>query len=213
MDITDSQNSEATKIAYIMLWIVSVLIVGGASYLAGLNANKTNEKPTNVSGVASSTLPTQTEAAIISPVATIDLERSCEKSGPSQKKDYLVSYILKEGDNFQKIAETELQDATRVSELTTLNDDQRNLMIGSTIYLPPTFIKESSGRLAQVSGRLVKKDNASWQLTYGGGASGPGIGIPAFWLKDIEGLENVIIGDCLTILLDNGVKVYSVKKN
>jgi hypothetical protein len=119
---------------------------------------------------------------------------------------------LKNGDSFQSIAEKELGDATRVSELTTLNEDQKNLTVGSTIYLPPNDIKSSSGHIYEISGKIVKEDNATWQLTYGGGEKGPGLIIPAFYLKDIPELDSFHVGDCVTVLIDNGVKAYSMRK-
>ena len=141
------------------------------------------------------------------------LNEICQKSGPSQKKDYLVPYILKEGDSFATIAEKELEDSTRVSELTALNDDQKQLVVGSTIYLPPENIKQSSGHIAEISGKIVKKDNASWQISYGGGEKGPGVLMPGFWFKDIAEAATFQLGDCVTILIDNGVKAYSVKRS
>lgn len=205
----DNTSSTANIVAF--LWLVSLVIVGFLAYFIGKGSAPSQQEalvtlsptPPPVGGPTSSALPT----------IGADLESICDITGPSQKKDYLKSYILKEGDNFQSIAEKELSDPERVSELTTLNGDQKNLMVGSTIYLPPDEIKESSGNLAEVSGKLVKKDNASWQLAYGGGTQGPGIVIPGFWFKDLSNTTEFAIGDCITVFLDNGVKVFSVTKN
>ena len=62
-------------------------------------------------------------------------------------------------------------------------------------------------------GLIVKKDLTSWQLSYGGGEKGMGIVFPGFWFKDISTRDTYKIGDCVTILFDNGVKVYSIKKS
>jgi hypothetical protein len=81
------------------------------------------------------------------------------------------------------------------------------------LYLPPDFIKNSSGHIAQISGKIVQKDEGSWQLSYGGGEKGPGLWMPRFWFKDLPDKDSYKLGDCVTILFDNGVKVYKVTKN
>lgn len=203
----NSLSSTVNIVAF--FWIVSLLLVGFVGYYIGQSTTSLT-KNTPQTPVA----PTTAEISLLgsTPTPTIDLESICVKSGPSQKKDYLIPYILKEGDSFQSIAEKELGDATRVSELTTLNADQTNLTLGSTIYLPPPQITSSSGHIYEISGKIVQKDNATWQLTYGGGKSGPGLLIPAYYLKDIPNLDSFHVGDCVTVLLDNGVKAYSIKK-
>lgn len=201
----DSLSSTVNIIAF--LWVVSLVIVGLIGYYIGQSRSGATAN-TSQTPVAS----TVANIASMTPTPTVDLESICARSGPSQKKDYLVSYILKAGDSFQSIAEKELGDATRVSEITTLNEDQKNLTVGSTIYLPPKEIASSSGHIYEVSGKIVKEDNASWQLTYGGGEKGPGLLIPAFYLKDIPDLNSYHVGDCITVLLDNGVKAYSMRK-
>ncbi len=214
MENTEESNSQNTKNLNVAIWIVTVILVGAFSFFIGKASNDPKQNVGQL-GVVVSVAPSPTvippTQSIPSP--TVDLESFCDKSGPSQKKDYLVSYLLKEGDTFNKIAENELKDVTRVSELTTLNSDQRQLTVGSTVYLPPEFIKESSGNIFETSGKIVKKDVESWQITYGGGADGPGLWIPGFWFKDIPNINSFKIGDCVTILLDNGVKVYTVKKS
>lgn len=213
MENTNQVDTSSSRTLIIFLWIASLMLVGFVSFLVGKNSNDVSQTISLVPNSTSS--PTQPAGPKIpqSPTPVVDLETSCEKSGPSQKRDYLLSYLLKEGDSLKKIAEEQLQDATRVSEITKLNEDQRQLTVGSTIYLPPANIQQSSGSIFEVSGKIVKKDNASWQLTYGGGSTGPGIVFPGFWFKDIGSIETYKIGDCVTILFDNGVKVYSVKKS
>lgn len=200
-----------SKTLWIFLWALSILVVGGVAYVLGAGTKSDTTKPTLSSEIT--TAPTQIVENTITPTKAIDLDTSCQKTGPSQKKDYLLTYILKEGDSFKSIAETELGDVTRVSELTKLNEDQRNLTVGSTIFLPPKEITESTGNISEVSGKIIKKDEGSWQLTYGGGEKGLGIWMPGFWFKDFPNVNTFKIGDCVTILFDNGVKVYSVKKS
>lgn len=209
----EGSNSNS-KILWIFLWAISLLFVGGVAYAVGSSrptpiAQKTQEE--TITPLPTS--PQEQAMVTIIPSPTVTLTGFCDKSGPSQKKDYLKSYILKGGDSFQKIAENELHDPTRVSELTALNEDQQKLTVGSTIFLPPDSIKQSGGHIFETSGKIVKKDEASWQLSYGGGEKGMGIVFPGFWFKDLTDAASFKLGDCVTILFDNGVKVYSVKKN
>ena len=206
------EKAESTStILWFFLWFLSIILVGGVAFYLGAN---TKNKTANVDHTAEITpIPTQAVSATVAPTQVVDLDTACAVTGPSQKKDYLISYLLKEGDSFQSIAEKELGDASRVSEITKLNEDQRNLTVGSTIYLPPKNITDSSGNISEVSGRIIKKDTASWQLSYGGGEKGPGLWMPGFWFKDFADAADYKIGDCVTILFDNGVKVYSIKKS
>lgn len=213
MDQAGNNSSTANIVA--LLWLVSLVIVAAVSYFVG----RTSATPQNANQFAAvTTFPTQGNQITPPPQGQqqeVDpnLNDICKISGPSQKKDFLIPYVLKEGDSFNTIAEKELGDATRVSELTTLNEEQKQLTVGSTIYLPPSDIKQSSGRLAQISGKVVKKDNANWQISYGGGTTGPGVLMPAFWFKDLPDASQIQLGDCVTVFIDNGVKAYSVKKN
>lgn len=193
---------------------MSLILVGFVCYFLGKNNSFSTSSLKNSTTTSITPLPTQIEIPSTGPtIVPTDSKSICAKTGPSQPKDYLISYILKEGDSFQKIADEKLGDSTRVSELTTLNQDQRQLTVGSTIYLPPSFIKQSSGHIYEVSGKIVLKDNnANWQLSYGGDPKGPGIVFPGYWFKDID-TSPYQIGDCVTILFDNGVKVYTIKKS
>lgn len=193
-------------------WILSLIIVSFLSYHMGKNSlgtRNTVSQPasgafTATTGVASQDNPVLTPA--------VDLNGICKKSGVSQKTEYLIPYTIQNGDTLAKIAENELNDATRVNEITKLNEDAVGLSAGSILYLPPENIKTSSGNLALVSGRIIKKDNAVWQLSYGGGEKGLGITIPAYYFTEVENKDQFLVGDCVTVFLDNGVKTYTVTK-
>lgn len=207
-------NTSSTANIIALLWLSSLVLVGVVGYLFGQSSVDSEGL---VAGIT--TVPTASQQITPPPNTTIaptripDLGGICEKSGPSQKKDYLIAYILKEGDSFNSVAENELKDPTRVSELTKLNEDQKNLTVGSTIYLPPSYIKSSNGALLELSGKIIKKDNASWQISFGGGSEGRGVDMPAYYFKDIPNLQNFQIGDCVTVFLEDGVKVHSISKN
>lgn len=218
MDGSSSNDSSGMsgKLLWVLVWLVSLAIVALISYGAGKGNQATEIKPSPVPTTALQSIPTApplspTPTILLTP--TIDPEAICDKTGPSQKKDYLVTYYMKEGDNISSIAEKELGDGTRTTEIIALNEGGPALAVGSVLYLPPSNIKQSSGHISEVSGKIVKKDNAtSWQIAYGGKVDGPGIVIPGFWFKNVTGTETYKLGDCVTILFDNGVKVYSIKK-
>ncbi len=205
----DGQETNS-NVASTSLWLLALLITGVVCFFIGRNtvsqkASEIDQPQKNV--LSDNTLPT----AI--PTTQVDLTSACEKTGASEKKEYLKSYILKEGDTINSIAKNELGDTTRNTEILTLNDNISKMTVDSILYLPPDSIKSSSGHIAQVSGRIVKMDEGSWQLSYGGGEKGPGLWMPGFWFKDLPDKNNYHIGDCVTVLFDNGVKVYSVTKN
>lgn len=211
------EDESGSKLLITFFWVMSVVFVAVVSFIFGRNsisvALKAEPTPTPIeSGQTIAQQPTVSQETP-TPTPTVDLETACAKTGTSEKKDFLKSYILKEGDTINSIAEKELGDTTRNTEILTLNDNLQQLTIGSILYLPPDFIKHSSGHIVEVSGKISKKDNGSWQLSYGGGEKGPGLWMPGFWFKDIPNADSFKIGDCVTILLDNGVKVYSVKKS
>lgn len=194
------------------LWILAVIIVATGAFFIGRNsvpAPATPKPPDTTTVLSAQTTITDTPT----PTIPADLNAACEKTGASEKKDYLKSYTLKEGDTVNSIAEKELGDVSRNTEILTLNDNISKMTIGSILYLPPDNIKSSSGHISEVSGRIVKKDESSWQLSYGGGEKGLGLWMPGYWFKDLPNLADFNVGDCVTVLFDNGVKVYSVTKN
>jgi len=210
------------KIIFVFLWVASICIVAFVSFAFGKNKNTNitaNAELTPAISPTSAPIAQQNsntnEQATVLPVPTetVDLESFCDKTGPSQKKDYLVAYTIQDGDTISSIAEKQLGSTTRDAEIIQLNDNLSKVTVGSVLYLPPPSIKESSGKLFEVSGKIVKRDNANWQLSYGGGSTGPGIVIPAFWFKDVPNLDSYKLGDCVTVFLDNGVKVYTIKKS
>ncbi len=129
-------NSSSTANIVAFSWLVSLVIVAAIAYFVGRSSVASSDSQQFASlspsptGSGITPPPQQQVAANTNP----SLNDICQKSGPSQKKDYLVPYLLKEGDSFATIAEKELGDPTRVSELTALNDDQKQLVVGSTIY-------------------------------------------------------------------------------
>lgn len=206
----DGQETNS-NVATTSLWLLAILLTGVICFFIGKNSNSsaapTDEPQKNVLSENNS-LPTQVPTE-----PPPDLASTCEITGASEKKDYLKSYILKEGDTVNSIAKNELGDTTRNTEILTLNDNISKMTVGSILYLPPDNIKSSSGHIAQVSGRITKLDEGSWQLSYGGGEKGPGLWMPGFWFKDLPDKNNYKVGDCVTVLFDNGVKVYKVTKN
>lgn len=205
----DGQETNSS-VASTSLWLLAILLTGIVCFFLGRNT--VAQKPQEIDQPQKNVLSDNTLPTAI-PTPQIDLTTACEKTGASEKKEYLKSYILKEGDTINSIAKNELGDTTRNTEILTLNDNISKMTVGSILYLPPDNIKSSSGHIAQVSGRIIKMDEGSWQLSYGGVEKGPGLWMPGFWFKDLAHKNNYHIGDCVTVLFDNGVKVYSVTKN
>lgn len=198
-------------------WTVSLIVIGFLSFNAGKNSN--NSASTSLQNVpAASITPSSTVLGVqevnigVSPTIGADLMGICKKSGFSQKSEFLPSYTIKDGDSLQEIAESQLGDPKRLDELMTLNSGTSGLSAGSTLYLPPPSIKQSSGHLIQVSGMIVRKDNAVWQLSYGGGEKGLGLVIPTYYFNDVANTQGYALGDCITVFLDDGVKAYTVSK-
>lgn len=208
-----SSGSNGSKGLLIFLWVVSLALVSGFSFMVGKNTPDStllsmSQVPTPAnSGEAQA----QTEAT--PPVPSVDLNGICKKSGASQKSEYLRPYTVQAGDSLQSIAEKELGDATRIDELTKLNAEAAGLTtVGSTLYLPPEGMEKTSGNLFQASGMIVRLDNSVWQISYGGGVKGLGIAIPTYYFSEVTNKNDFAVGDCVVVFMDNGVQVYKITK-
>jgi hypothetical protein len=164
-----------------------------------------SQNPQNITEAASNNAPTSVSNN--SPVATNN--KACAKNGPAQKWEYLTPYVVKDGDTIQSIATTQMNDANRVNEILQING-QGPYVVGSTIYLPPSSITQSSGNIKEVYGMLIAKDSSYWHLSYSSDPKGLGILLPSFWFNSISNSNSFSSGDCLKILFDDGNKVYSV---
>ncbi len=88
----------------------------------------------------------------------------------------------------------------------------KTLTVLSRVWLTPPDVAKSTGKLALVAGRIVRLDNAVWQISYGGGVDGLGLAIPAYYFSSVTNKADFKLGDCVTIFLDDGVKVFTVTK-
>lgn len=210
-----SNESKNPQLLIGSFWVISILIALFFGYLMGNVANTASQgsnqtQNSNVLAIQdASSNPSPTQST--NPTPQIVNKNICSKSGFSQKWEYLVSYEIKENDSLQEIAKSELNDSSRVNEIMQLNG-MGQLVVGSTLYLPPQSITKSSGNIKEVSGRLVVKDNNSWNVSFNGSEDGQAIIIPSFWFAEISDKDTFAVGDCLTVLLDDGYKVFSVKK-
>jgi hypothetical protein len=223
-----SQSSVNSKMLIAFLWIVSVVLIGTVGYGYGQSSvtsqPKTEEKVLNAqtnqpaslqdprsasdkAAVAESvTLPASNTA--VGPASSGNTS-ACTKTGFAQKWEYLTAYVIRASDTLQTIATEQLKDATRVNELLQING-VGPLVVGSTLYLPPPSITKSSGKIQQVYGKLVEKNDTSWHVSFTGDKSGQGILIPSFLFQDVPNKDSFEIGNCVTVLLDDGYKVYSL---
>lgn len=210
---SSSSGSSGSKGLLIFLWVVSLALVSGFSFMVGKNTPDSTLKGLSMSQAPTNTGGTQAQTEAISPAPSVDLNGICKKSGASQKSEYLRPYTVQPGDSLQSIAEKELGDKARIDELTKLNTDLAGLTtVGSTLYLPPQGMEKTSGNLFQTSGMIVRLDNSVWQISYGGGVNGLGIAIPAYYFSEVTNKNDFAVGDCVVVFMDNGVKVYKITK-
>jgi hypothetical protein len=221
------KNSSSLDAKFLLgtLWVISLLIVGYLGFIYGKGSSAQQSKTTQEKTVLQATnqalniqTPTPSESSLeknalpvstenVTPTAVI--ENTCSKNGFAQKWEYLTSYTIKGGDSLQSIAADQLKDATRADEILKING-VGSLVVGSTLYLPPSSITKSSGNIKQVYGKLVEKNSVSWHLSFTAGTTGQGILIPAYLFDSVPNVSTYKIGDCLSILLDDGYKIYSL---
>lgn len=134
---------------------------------------------------------------------------TCPKTGFAQKWEYLTAYTVKQNDTLESIATDQLKDASRVNELLKING-VGPYVVGSTLYLPPPSITKSSGNIQQVYGKLVERNDTSWHVSFTADKTGQGILIPSFLFNSVPNKDSVKMGDCVSVLFDNGYKIYNL---
>lgn len=203
-------DTSTPKLLMSFLWLISLLVVGFIGYTIGQAAKQPNlqtDKQVLNSLVSQAPVP---PTAIASPSPQKNDTPACEKSGYAQKWEFLQPYTVKEKDTVQGIAETELGDASRSNEIMQING--LPLVAGSTIYLPPDIVTKSNGYLKQVQGKLIEKNASMWHVSFNNDEKGLGILIPSYWFKNISSKDMFVVGDCVTVLLDDGNTVFTVTK-
>ncbi len=223
---TPSESSGDSKYWMTSLWVISLFLVGFLGYFYGKGSvdsqPNTAEKVLSAQANQESTLKApvaNNQSTVVGPdsnaptasqneTATLG-NNTCAKTGLSQKWEYLTPYVLKESDSMQSIAKEQLKDESRVNELLQLNG-VGPFVAGSTIYLPPSFITKSSGNIKQINGKLVEKNDASWHISFTADKSGQGLLVPAYLFQTVSNASSFSIGSCISVLLDDGFKVYSV---
>ena len=203
-----SPETSSARIILSFIWVLTLIIAGYFGFLYGKGTSSAGDASAKkvlpaVSSMTSTPIPQSTPSIVDNNV--------CKKSGFAQKWEYLIPYVIKENDSLQSIVASELKDPSRINEVMELNG-VGPLVLGSTLYLPPKSITKSTGNIKQVHGKLIEKNNASWQLSFNGQKDGQGILIPSFWFGEIPNTESYKVDDCLTVLLDDGFKVFTVSK-
>ncbi len=207
------------KMFFSVLWVASVIVSGFIGFVWGqgtksddsekvLMANTSQVQvtvaPSPQTTVGSNNVPGSGNT----PLPTVNTT-PCSKTGFAQKWEYLTPYVIKENDSIQSIAKEQLKDETRVNEILKING-VGPLVVGSTLYLPPSTITKSSGNIKQVYGKLVEKTNASWHLSFSSDPKGQGVLIPSFLFEGVANEGIYKLGDCLKVFFDDGFTVYSV---
>lgn len=217
---TSGENeSSRTKEFVAVMWVFSLVLVGFFAFFIGRGTKPPEKQVDQVLGAlqkaeVSPTLPPAPTQAMLQPVEQQSVTPTpdvspCTKSGMAQKWEFLASYTVNEGDSLQSIASSELGDAGRTNEILQINGTGP-YVAGSTIYLPPKSITKSNGRLQLVQGKLVERDASNWHVSFNDEKDGRGILIPTFWFADIPDRDSYHVGDCVSVLLDDGFKVFSV---
>jgi len=226
-NVTDQSNnySPGTQLMVGVSVVLVLAVIGFFGYTA-LKGNSAGQSSTNqpVLGASTNQLsPPQTitqspqniaQAATTAHesgntnVPSSSTNKTCSKNGPAQKWEYLTPYVVKDGDSLQSIATSQLNDASRVNEIMQING-QGPYVVGSTLYLPPSFITKSTGNLKEVYGLLTAKDASYWHINYSSDPNGIGIIIPTFWFGSVAGSDSLTVGDCIKVLFDDGNKVFS----
>ncbi len=211
-----TNDSLNMKILVGIFWVFTTVIsaVVGFSYGRNTQVAQLPVEKNTVLGSTSEIAATPTESVEnILPSAPTNITPTstafCKKAGFAQKWEYLTPYIIKENDSFQSIATRELQDATRVNEITQLNGIGQ-LVVGSTVYLPPPSVSKSSGNLKQVYGKLSDKNSVSWHINFSVDPNGQGLLIPSFWFEGLANSNTFKIGDCVKVFFEDGYKVFSI---
>lgn len=220
------QSAPADEINWKMLmstlWVVTLLITGFGGYLYGRSTTvvvdpekkvvlgSTNESPTPIEAQQQTSY---LQGETPTPITTLQQKSSgtCKKTGFAQKWEYLKPYTVKQNDSYQDIAKTELHDATRVNEITQINGIGQ-VVVGSTLYLPPDEVTKSSGNLKEVYGKIIEKTTTSWHVNFSADGKGQGILFPSFWFDSIPDASSYKIGDCVKIFFDDGYKIYTLTK-
>ncbi len=202
-----SSDTSGAKMAIGMLWVVSLIVIGYLGYIIGQKETAPQKSSTKNVLAEINSLPTSPPSSVTAKNTTV----SCSKSGYAQQWEYLKSYTIKENDNLPAIAVAQLHDESRVNEIMQING-VGPLVVGSTLYLPPDSVTKSAGKLKQVYGKLIEKNESMWHLSFNNDEKGIGVLIPTYWFENITNKDEYQTGDCLSILFDDGFKVFTVAK-
>ena len=137
---------------------------------------------------------------------------ACANPGDIHRDKYAEIYIIKQGDSLLSIAQKQLGSFSRSNEIIYMNDDPvhpdfeawKNLTIGAKIYLPPKYVKRSTG---QVFARDEYVQAITNDYIYTGFEPIENINLigERYYIdKDTQYLDSIPlqIGDCVRIIYD-----------
>lgn len=219
-NIKEKNNLQNYTIYFGVILVTAIVAATLLGYFIGKNSNDTKTK--NNTGVLSASLTQVSSTPTLTPTPTpfviktannvIDQTQDskvCTKYGFAQKWEYLSSYTIKEGDSLQGIARDQLKDESRVNEILKING-AGPLIVGATLYLPPSSITKSSGNLKQVYGKLIGKDSSYWKVLLSSDINGQSILAPSFIFEKVPNKDSFKTGDCIKMFLDDGYEVYTI---
>ena len=137
-------------------------------------------------------------------------QSTCPKYNFDMSQDqYLRKYTVKPGDSLLGIAVKELGDQNRIDEIVYLNlskfpvtvSPSPLIEVGWTLYLPPDWLKSSSGYLKGLQGKVMSVNESNIILTFDKETN------RMYGDKYYLHYDNSInyipkVGDCVTVIMD-----------
>lgn len=136
-------------------------------------------------------------------------KNTCTKHNIDEKSQFLSVYVVGQGETLNSIALNKLGNADRIEEIKALNSSNPYpeavppplvLFPGKIIFLPPEFVKESTGYLTQYN--LEVTNITEEGLVYGYSKNLGFVGILPDKNTYYVDQKELSVGDCITALVD-----------
>jgi len=149
----------------------------------------------------------QTSVVTVSSAVPEPQEREdCSIYGPLLISQFLEEYVVKPGDTLLSVAEDELGDVSRASEIVALNQrldryPERSLSNpfieqGWKLFMPPENVKQTSGNIQAYAGEIEEIGDTEFVIGFKGGGGGK-VNINADTKFLLKSRKDYQIGDCL----------------
>lgn len=140
-------------------------------------------------------------------------EKICQMSVDIPMEQYLRVYKVKKGDTLLSISRTQLGTNDRMKEIIQLNngihpdlqnyDTSTQIQEGWNLYLPPSFVKSTTGILYAWKAKVLEETEAGWTLYTGSDYAG----FRSYSFQKDEntkyfGADSFHAGNCITVLFE-----------